>query len=136
MLEEYIKDGVFDLKGLEQTLFEEEYEARYFYYTHSKYPDIDHEYARGAWEHGGLFKEVLKERFTDAGCKEWDDDGLVAGFVWVRELDLLMALPKGDGSKTIVAECNRGGLEELEYASGFMIMGWFFVQAIAEKVIA
>lgn len=134
MFEEYVENGVFDLKRLEEDLFNEEYENCALDYARSQNPDLDYENARMEWERSGLFEQVLKERLRDNGCREWDDEDLGSGFVWIRELDLLMGL-KGDGSRPVVAECNRGGLEELEYASGFMIMGWFFAQTIAERTL-
>lgn len=136
MFEGYIENGAFNLEALEEDMFFHCYEEQLFDYDKSKCPEHDYVNARWAWQCKGLFEQYLREQLEDGGYKEYGSDRLYGRFVWIRELDLLVVQDNDSARlQPVVAKCNKGGLDDLEYALGFMIAGLFLVRAMAEKVI-
>lgn len=135
MLEKYIKNGAFDLKELDDELFEEEYEKCSFDYHWSQDPDRDHENARARWDHEGILEEAVLEWLENEGYHDWDRTHANGEFVWIHSLELLMVKPDQGAVPDAALSFNRLEIEDIEYASGVVRNGLFYLCKTATKVI-
>jgi hypothetical protein len=134
MLEEHIENGAFDLKELEEDLFATAYQDCTFDYSWSRDPDRDYENARYVWNWDSLFEQTLRERLEDAGYRA--SDGHARGrFVWIREFDLLMVCPGSEAVPDATLSFNRLEIDDIEFATGVVRDGLFYLCKTATKVI-
>ena len=135
MLEKYIKNGAFDFKGLDDDLFEEEYERCSFDYHWSQDPDRDHENARAQWDRGEILEEAVLEWLENEGYHDWDRTPTNGEFVWIHNLELLMVKPDPGVVQDDVKSFDREALNDIEYASGVVCDGLFYPCKTATGVI-
>ena len=134
MLEEYIENGAFNLKELEEDLFATAYQDSTFDYDRSKNPEDDYLNARYTWQWDGLFEEALREQLESEGYRA--SDGHARGrFVWIRELNLLMVCPGSEAVPDATFSFNRLEIDDIEFATGVVCDGLFYPCKTAGRVI-
>lgn len=134
MLEEYIENGAFNLEALEEDLFSQYYEDHLFDYDTSRCPEVDWENARWTWELNSLFEQAVREQLENKGYRT--SDGHARGrFVWIREFDLLMVRPGSDMVPDATLSFNRLEIDDIEFATGVVCDGLFYLCKTAAKVI-
>lgn len=134
MFEEYIENGAFDLKELEEDLFAVAYQDCMFDFAWSNDSERDYENARWAWEWDSLFVQFIREQLENEGYRA--SDGNARGqFVWIREFDLLMVRPGSEAVPDAAFSFNRLEIDDIEFATGVVCDGLFYPCKTAGKVI-
>ena len=134
MLEEYIDNGAFNLKELEEDLFATAYQDCTFDFGWSNNRERDYENARYVWDKDGLFEQTLREQLEDEGYRSSDVYGN-GRFVWIRESSLLMVRPGSDEIPDASLSFNRLEIDDIEFATGVVCDGLFYPCKTATKVI-
>lgn len=134
MYDSYVENNVFKINELEKDIFVEEYINNSFEYAQSLDRDRDIDNAAMRWEREGLFEDVLTERFMNLGYEICVDDLVNGYFVWIQALNLLMVCPRDEIADSAVESLGREDLYDVEYASGSVVFGRFFVQTVAKEI--
>lgn len=135
MLEEYIKNGAFNLEQLEEDLFSMYYGDHLFDYDTSRCPEHDYINARYAWEWSSMFMQAVREQLEDGGYRECIAEQACGRFVWIREFDLLMVRPGSDAVPDATLSFNRLEIDDIEFATGVVRDGLYYPRKTATKVI-
>ena len=135
MFAEFVEGTTFNLKDLEEKIFEElMYSGDISGYQAYGDPDEDYDSAWELFVEQRLFDAFLLDLFDEMGYREYS--GQNGKFIWIKDLDVLVVREQDDLklSSTPVVSCTEFSLDELTYAEGIVKNGTFYAIAIAREL--
>ena len=135
MFTEFVEGTTFNLKDLEEKIFEElMYSGDISGYQTYGDPDEDYDSAWELFVEQRMFDAFLSDLFDEMEYNEYS--GQNGKFIWIKALDVLVVSERDDLklSSTPVATCTESSLDKLTYAEGIVKNKTFYATTIAKEL--